>query len=122
MPAVPGPCTLGSSVGSRQHFGWPAPPSRRRGSRDESRMHRTLLITAALVWVLASLLPAALSSGILPSPFLGARAQAANPIVVENQNPGSDQWQLYGPGKQVSSDSAGQIKGYASSPSINRGE
>jgi hypothetical protein len=43
-----------------------------------------------------------------------------NPIVVENQQPGSTGWDL---GKnQMANDTLGQIKGYASAVSINKGE
>jgi hypothetical protein len=41
-----------------------------------------------------------------------------NPIVVENQNAGSTNWNLSNSG----SDAVGQIKGYASAASINKGE
>ena len=42
----------------------------------------------------------------------------SNPIVVENQQPGSIAWQL---SDRVWNDTLGQIKGYTSAPSINRG-
>ena len=45
-------------------------------------------------------------------------AWGQNPIVVENQNPGSTNWNLNNTG----SDAVGQIKGYASAVSINKGE
>ena len=45
-------------------------------------------------------------------------AWGQNPIVVENQNPGSTNWNLSNSG----SDAVGQIKGYASAASINKGE
>ena len=45
-------------------------------------------------------------------------AWGQNPIVVENQNPGSTNWNLGNSG----SDAVGQIKGYASAASINKGE
>ena len=45
-------------------------------------------------------------------------AWGQNPIVVENQNPGSTNWNLNNSG----SDAVGQIKGYASAVSINKGE
>jgi hypothetical protein len=51
-----------------------------------------------------------------------ATAFAANPIVVENQQPGTNQWQLGRPGFHTSFDDTGQIKGYASATSINKGE
>jgi hypothetical protein len=46
-------------------------------------------------------------------------AQAANPIVNENNQPGSDAWQL---GALVSDDATGQIKGYASATSVSQGQ
>lgn len=45
-------------------------------------------------------------------------AWGQNPVVVENQNPGSTNWNLSNSG----SDAVGQIKGYASAASINKGE
>jgi hypothetical protein len=45
-------------------------------------------------------------------------AWGQSPIVVENQNPGSTNWNLSNSG----SDAVGQIKGYASAASINKGE
>src|SRR5205823_932488 len=47
---------------------------------------------------------------------------ADNPIVLENQQPGSTGWQLYGAGYQVADDAAGQVKGYASAASVNKGQ
>ena len=48
---------------------------------------------------------------------------ASNPVVIENQQPGSNAWQLgnlYG--RPYATDSVGQIKGYASATSVNKGE
>jgi hypothetical protein len=45
-----------------------------------------------------------------------ARAQTGNPVQVENARPGSTGWQISNP-----TTSPGQIEGYASAPSINRG-
>jgi len=42
----------------------------------------------------------------------------ANPIVIENQKPGTTSWQL----TRKASDGVGQIKGYASSTSVNKGD
>ena len=53
---------------------------------------------------------------ILIVPLIPAWGQ--NPIVVENQNSGSTNWNLNNTG----SDAVGQIKGYASAVSINKGE
>jgi hypothetical protein len=49
-----------------------------------------------------------------------AHGQSSNPIVVENQQPGTSQWRI--PFSAVGSDAVGQIKGYASAASINKGE
>jgi hypothetical protein len=48
-------------------------------------------------------------------------AQAANPIEVENQLPGSANWHLGLPGFSTATDTIGQIKGYASATSVNKG-
>ena len=62
-----------------------------------------------------------------PNPPGMAHAQTAdNPIVVENQQPGSAGWQLGAisgrAGYAIATDTQGQIKGYASSPGVNKGE
>ncbi len=44
-----------------------------------------------------------------------------NPIVGENQLPGTDAWRLGQPGFQIADDLNGQVQGYASSTSVNRG-
>ena len=46
----------------------------------------------------------------------------ANPIVTENQQPGTDQWLLPTTGFQLADDTVNQIKGYASATSANKGE
>src|SRR5260370_40089302 len=53
---------------------------------------------------------------------LTARAQVpgSNPIVIENQQPGSSGWQI--PWGSAGNDSVGQIKGYASDVSVNKGQ
>jgi hypothetical protein len=45
-------------------------------------------------------------------------AAGGNPVVVENQQPGTNQWQL----GLTATDAGGQIKGYASATSVNKGE
>src|SRR5215471_6810949 len=47
-----------------------------------------------------------------------ATAQTTNPIVLENQQPGTNAWQI----GQIGSDAVGQIKGYASATSVNKGD
>lgn len=62
--------------------------------------------------------------GTLVALLLGlpALAQTAdNPIVVENRQPGTDAWLIPDPGYQQADDTGNQIKGYASSPSVNKG-
>jgi hypothetical protein len=59
------------------------------------------------------------------APFLTQRAispSEVNPIVAENRLQGSDGWRLGRAGFSVSDDAVGQIKGYASSASVNHGE
>jgi N,N-dimethylformamidase beta subunit-like protein len=56
-------------------------------------------------------------TGLLVSP---AHGQASNPIVVENQQPGTSQWQI--PFGSSATDAGGQIKGYASATSVNKGQ
>src|SRR5438876_10303746 len=51
---------------------------------------------------------------------VGGIAPAQNPIVIENQQPGSSQWQI--PWGGVGSDAIGQVKGYASAVSVNKGQ
>src|SRR2546430_1590962 len=71
-----------------------------------------------VVWVLLKgvCLSAAVGIGLLPAP---ASAQS-NPIVIENQQTGTSQWQI--PWGSAGTDSGGQIKGYASATSVNKGE
>ena len=47
-------------------------------------------------------------------------AAAQNPIVIENQQAGTNQWQI--PTGGVGTDAVGQVKGYASTVSVNKGE
>jgi N,N-dimethylformamidase beta subunit-like, C-terminal/Malectin domain/Abnormal spindle-like microcephaly-assoc'd, ASPM-SPD-2-Hydin len=54
-------------------------------------------------------------------PLSGTAAAPSNPIVVENQQPGSTGWQIGGTGFQIANDASKQIKGYASATSINKG-
>src|SRR5260370_27458318 len=73
------------------------------------RMYRTS-------WTISLLLLTILSLG-LAGP---ARGAGSNPIVIENQQPGSSGWQI--PWGFAGTDSAGQIKGYASAVSVNKGQ
>jgi hypothetical protein len=52
--------------------------------------------------------------------LFAAAAAAQNPVVIENQQPGTTDWQiLWG---SAATDAGGEIKGYASATSINKGE
>jgi hypothetical protein len=66
---------------------------------------------------LATALAALCAMTALPQ---SAAAQGSNPIVVENQQPGTSAWRI--PFSAVGSDGAGQVKGYASAVSVNKGE
>src|SRR6266550_2489551 len=65
---------------------------------------------AGLIWLVLSAV-----GGILLPP--ATAAAQSNPIVIENQQPGTSQWQLGTRG----TDAVGQIKGYASATSVNKG-
>src|SRR5262245_60910576 len=70
-----------------------------------------------IAWLGACLI-ALLGTALVPAT---ATAQG-NPIVVENQQPGSSAWDiLNGPGP-IATDTGGQIKGYASATSVNKGQ
>jgi hypothetical protein len=66
--------------------------------------------------VASLVLSAVVGIGLLPQP---AKAQS-NPIVVENQQTGTSSWQI--PWGAQGSDATGQIKGYGSAPSVNKGD
>jgi hypothetical protein len=55
------------------------------------------------------------------APAQAARGHHPNPIVVENQHPGSDLWRLPWPGFQVADDIGLQIKGFAASATTHPG-
>ena len=52
--------------------------------------------------------------------LLTSTAQAQNPIVIENQQPGTTSWQI--PWGSTGNDTSGQIKGYADNVSVNKGQ
>src|SRR6266704_803708 len=60
-------------------------------------------------------LSAAVGIGLLPT----TAAAQSNPTVIENQQPGTSQWKI--PWGSSATDSVGQIKGYASATSVNKG-
>jgi hypothetical protein len=72
---------------------------------------------AGIVWLLSRgvRLFAAAGIGLLPA----TAAAQSNPIVIENQQIGSSQWQI--PWGSAATDAGGQIKGYASATSVNKG-
>jgi len=57
---------------------------------------------------------------LLTLPTAPVGAQSSNPIVLENQQPGTAAWDL--DLSKVGSDAVGQIKGYASAASVNKGQ
>src|SRR6202035_3351991 len=62
-------------------------------------------------------------SGYSPTASATTSSAASNPVVLENQQPGSSAWELgdvYS--RPYATDSVGQIKGYASATSVNKGE
>lgn len=75
------------------------------------------LAVPVVVTALAVLGPA--PAGLAPAVQVSA---TDNPVVVENQLPGSDAWQLGSNRHPVADDLNQQIKGYASSTSVNIGE
>ena len=73
------------------------------------------------VWarfVIPALLPLMVFGSAALSPVTPALA-ATNPIVTENQQPGTGAWLI---GSQQSNDATGQIKGYASATSVNQNQ
>lgn len=70
------------------------------------------------------LLPLVLAFASATAGLLGVApaALAANPIVTENQLPGTTNWQLGRPGFQTANDTSKQIKGFASATSVNKGD
>src|SRR5206468_9247271 len=77
-----------------------------------------LLGTNRMTWGLLSFALALVAVRLLARRDPSGLAYAAdNPIVIENQQPGSSGWQL----RNWASDAPGQIKGYASATSVNKG-
>src|SRR6266568_5017528 len=69
-------------------------------------------------FLIAMLLALILFGPAAPSAVKPALA-ATNPIVTENQQPGTGAWLI---GSQQSDDATGQIKGYASATSVNQNQ
>src|SRR6266516_8024384 len=75
--------------------------------------------TNPMTWARLSFALALVVVGLLAQRDLSRLAYAAdNPIVIENQQPGSGGWQLL----STASDVPGQVKGYASATSVNKGQ
>ena len=66
---------------------------------------------AGVLWLVFS--AAACGIGLSPE----RAAAQSNPIVIENQQPGTSQWRI----GTKATDAGGQIKGYASATSVNKG-
>ena len=74
------------------------------------------------VLVIVGVALALIGAGLALDRLFGSPApRAPNPIPAENQAVGSDGWALRRPGYLVADDVQGQIKGYAGSPSVNKG-
>ena len=80
------------------------------------------VIAVSLRRRLVTALVAALVVGSFGSAPSVSADPLANPIVVENRNPGSLDWQYRRDGRKVSTDAGGQILGYGSATSLNKGE
>src|SRR5216683_4530860 len=75
-------------------------------------------IRLGVLLVIAATVAASFGAGPALSQTAGP---TSNPIVIENQQPGTDQWQIPTTGYQQSDDTNNQIKGYASATSVNKG-
>jgi hypothetical protein len=73
---------------------------------------------ANLIWLVLHIFCLAALVGLTLLPT--TTAAQSNPVVLENQQPGTTQWQI--PWGSSATDSAGQIKGYASAVSVNKGQ
>jgi len=83
-------------------------------------MRKHTLLQRGFTGVVWSALKGVCLSALLGIGLSPATAAAQNnPIVIENQQPGTSQWQISG---VRATDTDGQIKGYASAPSVNKGE
>jgi Fibronectin type III domain len=71
-----------------------------------------------VVGALAALLALLTISAALPA----AAAAGSNPIVLENQQPGTSAWDEWNLSGTIATDAGGQIKGYASAVSVNKGQ
>jgi hypothetical protein len=74
------------------------------------------------LWLFGGAIAGGAALGFLPNSNSTAYALTSNPITVENQQTGSNGWQMFRPGYSVSDDKTRQIQGYASASSVNKGE
>jgi hypothetical protein len=81
--------------------------SRARCGGEVRSLRRCIEATLYLIAVLS----------LLVGPVYG---QPSNPIVIENQQPGTNLWQI--PYGSAGTDAGGQVKGYASDTSVNKGQ
>ena len=81
---------------------------------------RTAWLAACLVGILGVAIAGLVAMlGVATAP--ATVAAQGNPIVVENQQAGTNAWDLLNQNVQIATDSIGQIKGYASATSVNKG-
>src|SRR5438128_2689705 len=78
------------------------------------RVHRRVRSSK---WLVPAMFILGLLAPVASRPATPALA-ASNPIVAENQQPGSSAWEL---GSSIANDTSGQIKGYASATSVPQG-
>src|SRR5919112_4163686 len=104
-------------------------PAEQSSNEWPKKLASTKLSRRQALQVLAGAIGGTALGGLLPScnytagPPNSNTAQAtSNPIVIENQQAGSSDWQMRRKGYKVSKDMKGQIKGYASATSVNKGE
>ena len=90
--------------------------------KDVSRwrvFRRRLLTFLSFAFLAAGLLASA--SVVAPSAATGAALAETNPIVAENENPGTAAWRIGTSPYRVADDANSQIKGYASATSVEKG-
>src|SRR3712207_1496761 len=95
--------------------------NRRHGRRFATMQRQVAGLARKSSWPSALVLAATAA-------FLGAWAPATahaaspNPVTVENAHTGTTAWRIGQSGFRIASDGGGQIKGYASRTSVNKGE
>src|SRR5262245_18137726 len=84
-------------------------------------LRRKALLGACLLAALGVAIPGFVAMlGVATAPVTDA-AQG-NPVVVENQQPGTSAWDIVSGNGLIATDAGAQIKGYASAASVNKGE